>query len=108
MKTAFLGILALTMATTAFAETGLTAQQAQHEVIAQANRYISENAPDFGGKVKSTEASLSGDRYTVTVKGMADRTMAGDGDWKTYFTCVGEFNQGNDGLFFEVGSIHCK
>ena len=109
MKKAIVGILALLAATSAFASGGLSGAEAQKEVIKVANTYVSKNAPDFGGKVKTpAQEEREGDRLTVTVTGVADVTMAGDGDMEQPFSCVGEFVQANDGLFYQVGKIHCE
>lgn len=88
---------------------GLTVEQAQDAVLAQAHRYISESAPDWGGHVHSPcGVNLEGDRYTVTCSGIASETTGGDGSVDIHFKCVGNFAQGHDGLFFKDGAIHCS
>jgi hypothetical protein len=75
----------------------------------QAHTYISKNAPDFGGDVHHPcGAALAGDKYTVTCSGIINATTGGDGSVKESFSCVGIFVQGEDGLFFQTGPVHCK
>src|ERR1700722_10797617 len=98
------GVASLFALTAMAAAKGLTASQAQDLVIKAAHHYISVNAPDWGGKVKSPcSVNLNGDQYSVSCTGEADETTAGDGSVKIDFACDATFVQGQGGLFYQNG-----
>jgi hypothetical protein len=108
MKTFIFALLALAIAAPAFANSGVTSAQAESAVIHQAHAFIARNAPDFGGSVHSPcGTNLRGDQLTVTCSGKAEETVGGDGSTPISFQCVGTFNQGEDGLFFQE-AIRCR
>jgi hypothetical protein len=113
MRAVLFGLIGVAMiSSTGFASDtipSLDADQALAAVKTQANRFISRTAPDFGGKVHSPcETNLDGDDYTVTCKGVANDTMPGDGMYPFAFTCVGDFTQGEDGLYYQASPTKCR
>src|ERR1700734_4199512 len=107
MKSVIYGLMALVMTSSAYASnSGYSASEAESAVVSEAHAFITRNAPDFGGSGDSPcDSELNGDGYTVTCSGIADQTVGGDGFTKISFSCVGHFDQGEDGLFYKSGSI---
>jgi hypothetical protein len=110
MKTLLLALLTLAIAAPVFAaDIGLSGDDAQGAVVREAHRYLAKSAPDFGGEIHAPcETSFNGDAYDVTCKGIERDTVGGDGFIKNSFACVGHFNEGHDGLFYQVGEISCN
>jgi hypothetical protein len=115
MKMALYGLFALMVALPAFAAdsaSGLTTSEAEAAVVHQAHKFISENAPDFGGNVHSPcNVETSGSDLTVTCSGVANETTAGDGSYKVRFKCVGNFARVEDGdvaLYFQAEPTKCE
>ena len=104
-----LSVLVFSSLNASAAPKALTSHQAYARVLAAANKYIANNAEDFGGKVKNPcAATLKGDQYEVVCTGVAHETIAGDGSVDIKFFCVGDFIQGHDGNFYAQGKIDCN
>jgi hypothetical protein len=89
-------------------EKGLTASGAEKAVLRQAHTFISKNAPDFGGSVKSPCFKDSGqDLLEFVCSGETEMTIGGGGSVKIPFECTGEFAQ-KDGLFYQTRPIECR
>lgn len=74
-----------------------------------AHKYIENNAPDFGGHVKSPcEVTKDPYRTTIVCWGIANETVPGDGSVPIKFKCTGTFQDTLGSSLANPGRIYCN
>lgn len=74
-----------------------------------AHKYIENNAPDFGGHVKSPcEVTKEAYQTTIVCWGIANETVPGDGSVPIKFKCTGTFQNNLSSSSATPGRIYCN